>query len=239
MNFKNWILNELTNLEPLVERFIINNCNPDFMYENFRFTKPFIYILENDELYLGENKEYHGAMIGSFRPEVGEEDFEERARDYELLRKSYRGLIPSAVGRIAKGFLKDKLSINQLIVAFYKGTNPDLEKRAVEHLFKENVIAGSDLVRMEDRVSNVSDFISTPLEKPKPYVQTKKPNVDYKQQRREVLTTALNNGYWAGGQKLTPKEIEEISKELMVSKTRNNYMGQKWWAPTSESHQSS
>lgn len=237
MNFRNWILNELTNLEPLVERFIINNCNPDFMYENFRYTKPFIYVLENDELYLGENKEYHGAMIGSFRPEEGEEDFEERVRDYELLRKSYRGLIPSAIGRIAKGFLKDRLSINQMIVAFYKGTNPELEKKAVEHLFKEKVITGDDLVRRENRVDNVTEVIAASPSVVR--VNKPKPIVDVKQQRRDVLTTALNNGYWANGQKLTPKEIEEISKELMVSKTRNNYMGQKWWAPTSESHQSS
>lgn len=66
------------------------------------------------------------------------------------------------------------------------------------------------------------------------------------------LQVALHIGAWSNGKRLTPEDRQYIMKQLGMKQNivKNPYQrelekigtigpGQKWWAPTSESHQDS
>ena len=157
MNFKNWLLNELTTIDPKITDRLKDLDAEELLYLPTILINPiaFIYSRENDNLLIQHGVAYHNALL----TRTEQRDREAFNAAFSV-RRDVQGKF-GAVGRIAysNGHL---LPDSEAVVAFYLMSNFTHKdaKRSIELLLKKNFITlTSFIVTTQRKVVVVKDYL--------------------------------------------------------------------------------
>lgn len=238
MNFKNWLLNELTEIDPKVIKWM-KYVTPDGLL-NYEHPRAFIYSAQKDKLYFN-NESWHQGLISSLPKEDSKEAYGVR-NDRE----------PGVVGRIAySGKDPDHWNHNpekvvpngEAMIGIYMRSEdekqPQYIKRTLQLLVQEKLVTKSSFVIMGGEVESVGEMLGD--------VQIH--NND-EQKRLGALQIAMHLGAWPDGRRITAAERKYIMKELGMELITRKHAWQKslednklltpghrFWAQKSESIQ--
>ena len=205
MNFKSWLINELTEVDPKQIAWL-STITPDTLL-NYEDVVPFVYSATTDKLYWKKKIEYHNELIDA----LADEGKEEEADDARMVRWK----APGVVGRIAyAGRDKTHFSYNsrktvpndEAIVAFYTRTESKYNeyiKRSLQLLMQDKLITRNSYVVIAAKINTVDDLLGH-----------KEIHLNDEEKRLGALQVAMHLGAWPDGRRITAAERKYIMKEL-------------------------